>query len=471
MLGPLRIYHDMHNRYGESLTWKPLSSHPRYFKLWTQYAHDPLLLDHSYSQLLVEYIERFRDLFLGIYPISFHSHATDAMSPTTITSLLLHMARTSESQNSSIAETRSSMEVVARALGWNRNHVQSPKVVILSRCFGAGYGPLAYVCPYQESSSVACGSSPVVIDLAADGQYHEALMKAKEQGCVALIVQIVESQFPWRKIEPASLQALAQACCSLRILLMVDETLSALRCGAPFAYQREEYRRIVRPDLVIFGKGLKVNGIGVNFDGQTLQSLHISSHNDRLRAIFRWHDRHTRAIRSSLLIEALFVIELAKKEHWPGLSIRIGQAIREVISTMDTARARRPQSQSSLEMAGLESLIYVDEKQARSMLLQGVPEGNYIRLLPALAEPYSNPQFLWTHIFGRSSWAVRRSTALLLESTGLTPLWCFVCGDATEKVLGDDVSWCRDCCLATCGYRECEEGFASHACLGHKQKL
>ncbi|KAK7593301.1 hypothetical protein V3481_004387 [Fusarium oxysporum f. sp. vasinfectum] len=329
----------------------------------------------------------------------------------------------------------------------------------------------AYVCPYQESSSVACGPSPVVIDLAADGQYHEALMKAKEQGCVALIVQIVESQFPWRKIEPASLQALAQACCSLRILLMVDETLSALRCGAPFAYQREEYRRIVRPDLVIFGKGLKVNGIGVNFDGQTLQSLHISSHKDRLRAIFRWHDRHTRGIRSSLLIEALFVIELAKKEHWPGLSIRIGQAIREVICTMDTARARQPQSQSSLEMAGLESLIYVDEKQARSMLLQGVPEGNYIRLLPVLAEPYSNPQFLWTHIFGRSSWAVRKSTALLLESAGLTPLWCFVCGDATEKVLGDDVSWCRDCCLATCGYRECEEGFASHACLGHKQRL
>ncbi|KAF5659415.1 hypothetical protein FCIRC_12517 [Fusarium circinatum] len=328
-----------------------------------------------------------------------------------------------------------------------------------------------YVCPYEESSSVACGPSPVVVDLAADEQYHEALEKAKEQGCVALIVQIIESQFPWQKVEPTSLQTLAQACSSLRILLIIDETLSALRCGAPFAHQREEYRTIVLPDLVIFGKGLKVNGIGVNFDGQTLQSLHISSHNDRLRTIFRWHDRHTRAIRTSLLIEALFVIELAKSEDWPGLSIRIGQSIREVICTMETARVRLSQSQSSLQTAGLDSLIYVDEKQARSMLLQGVPEGNFIRLLPILAEPYSNLQFLRTHIFGKSSWAVRRSTSLLLESSGLMPLWCFVCGDATEKVLGDDVPWCRNCCLATCGYPGCEEGFANHACLRDNQRL
>lgn len=56
----LSPHHDMHNRYGEVLTWKSLNSNQRYAQLWENYATDYKQLDHRYQELLVEYIEKFR---------------------------------------------------------------------------------------------------------------------------------------------------------------------------------------------------------------------------------------------------------------------------------------------------------------------------------------------------------------------------------------------------------------------------
>lgn len=53
-------YHDMHNRYGEVLTWKPLGSEPRYAQLWQQYAASHKSFDHLYQELMLEYVENFR---------------------------------------------------------------------------------------------------------------------------------------------------------------------------------------------------------------------------------------------------------------------------------------------------------------------------------------------------------------------------------------------------------------------------
>lgn len=56
------FYHDMHNRYGETLTRKSLGSKQRYSELWAGYATCHPSLDHLYQELLLEYIERFRSV-------------------------------------------------------------------------------------------------------------------------------------------------------------------------------------------------------------------------------------------------------------------------------------------------------------------------------------------------------------------------------------------------------------------------
>lgn len=115
---------------------------------------------------------------------------------------------------------------------------------------------------------MACGPPPVVI-VAADDEdnIRTTLERAKSEGCEALVIQIIGSTYPWRVSTPKMLQILTTICKSLQLPLIVDETITALRCGAPFAHQRQCYSESAAPDFVISGKGLKVSGIAVNING------------------------------------------------------------------------------------------------------------------------------------------------------------------------------------------------------------
>jgi len=92
------------------------------------------------------------------------------------------------------------------------------------------------------------------------------LSDAKAQGCFGVVVKTVNSQDNGRLTTPTELQNLRDACTSCGLVLAIDETMTAIRCGAPFAHQRPEYQGI-KPDLVFFGKALGAQGIAVNFDG------------------------------------------------------------------------------------------------------------------------------------------------------------------------------------------------------------
>uniref|UniRef100_A0A8H7KFJ2 Uncharacterized protein n=1 Tax=Bionectria ochroleuca TaxID=29856 RepID=A0A8H7KFJ2_BIOOC len=326
------IYHDMHNRYGESLTWRSLSTSSRYSELWEKYMTSQRSLDHLYHKLFVE------DFFGAYYPVAFHGHASDAMVPTTIASLLLHIAAYPSSLFPDSDGSAPPVDILP-LLDWNSSHRQSPRLAILSRSFGAGYGPLASICPFEESKSVACGSPPLVIDLQQTAEdLDSTLTRFKNDGGIALIVQIIESQWPWTVIESKTLQTLSNICSRLKLPVVVDETITALRCGAPFAHQRPDYLEVINPDFVIFGKGLKANGIGVNFDGETLRALSIYQEGDRYRCAFRWHDKHTRAISVPTLIEALFTLDMARDEDWPLRSIEIGRQIRSAICAQERGK-------------------------------------------------------------------------------------------------------------------------------------
>lgn len=274
-----------------------------------------------------------------------------------------------------------------------------------------------------EFNEVACGMPPIVIDAQENPEkLRFDLMRAKKNGAIALVIQIVSTKHIGEIIRPQTLLMLVEICKDIHLPLAVDETLTALRCGAPFACQRAEYSSFFKPDLVIFGKALKVSGIGANFEGQMFSSFKIASSLDRLRAIFRWHDVHTRAIPIPSLIEALCVIDTAKMENWPSRSIEVGGAIREAILEHERTKSLHIQEQKPI--AGFEALIFVERSRVEDLLLQGTPEGEYLRLLPILDEMMVSEDFLKQFVMGRGSWKARKRVSNAMKRQKRVPLWC-----------------------------------------------
>lgn len=107
-----------------------------------------------------------------------------------------------------------------------------------------------------EYNIIGTGQAPVVIrkeDLSPD-VLPKKLIVAKQQGCIAVIVDLVNtsdgSVFP-----PDDFALLQRSCHQANLFLVVDEAMTAIRCGAPWACQRPEYSQIdLEPDLVVFGK-------------------------------------------------------------------------------------------------------------------------------------------------------------------------------------------------------------------------
>lgn len=159
-------YHDMHNRFGETLTWKPLSSSHKYYRFWEEYATDPKRTEHAYCGLLSDYVKLFqsvflawldnafeltshRNYFLGVYPISFHGHSSDAVIPNTIGSLLRHLAY--RACKATGIRDQSTIDIaIMETLHWSENHQLSPQIAVLRGSYGAGYGALVRYERYKE---------------------------------------------------------------------------------------------------------------------------------------------------------------------------------------------------------------------------------------------------------------------------------------------------------------------------------
>jgi hypothetical protein len=313
---------------------------------------------------------------------------------------------------------------------------------------------------------VACGNPPIVIDpLQKLPALKTSLARAQDSGAVALIVHIVYTNQPHQILPPHQLHELAKICKTIRLPLVIDETLTALRCGAPFAYQREEYHGI-QPDLVVFGKALGVSGLAVNFEGQLLADLFISSHLQKIACSFRWFDVQTRPISMACLIEALSILEAARDENWPARSQVVGRLVREAIFRHERETSGSPSLRESLPIGGLDAIICVERKRVEDLLLQGIPNEGYVRLLPVIDDFMLSEESLQHVVLGKCSQHARKQVSEEMVKLGRGPLWCYICGDPTEAILGEKVEWCRECCLAMCGDKMCETGFRTHTCIG-----
>jgi hypothetical protein len=157
------------------------------------------------------------------------------------------------------------------------------------------------------------------------------------------------------------------------------------------------------------------------------------------------------------------VLETAVEQDWPARSRLVGAAVRGMIwkheqQTGQGGRQGRP-------IVGLDAVIYVEKARLRGLPLQGIPEGDFVRLLPVLDDWNLSEQSLSEHLVGTKGRVARGRLSEWLRQSQYAPLWCYVCGDPTEELLEEPVEWCKVCCLAMCGEPACRDAFRSHSCL------
>ncbi|KAI0599011.1 pyridoxal phosphate-dependent transferase [Biscogniauxia sp. FL1348] len=464
--------HDFHSAWGCVYSNQSTLSDASISELWRQYADDPATVDRKYHMLLREYTLLFSTFFNGYYPISMHAHASDALLPTTIASLVLNTVATSPLVSNSPALAPMAHEdpratgsrirdFALDLLGWNTAHVQSPNFAVAEGIYGAGFGPLAHTSKEWEINAIASGPKPVVVDLrnATRDSLNATLAEAKSRGCIAVVCDMVSTE-DGSVLQPERFALLKACCAQNRLLLVIDETMTAIRCGAPFAFQRPEYARAEeadqKPDLVIFGKGMGVSGIAMGFDGAVTRGLTYTKVEDIQQTIRYWRALVSRPVRMPVLIEALGILRTAQAENWPARSVEIGEAIRGI------TRELAPDTQEPGAIRGLGAMIAVNREVAmRFRIMAAIRRRSpWVRWLPKLSRSSADRGLLLQQVFGEQSKLQRQQLAEEAGRCGTMPLWCFICGiEATSE------DWCKTCYLSVCNNDICEQAFKRHVCI------
>ncbi|KAI0433854.1 pyridoxal phosphate-dependent transferase [Xylaria sp. FL1042] len=469
--GDSSLDHDFHSAWGSIYTNRSTVGDKEILPLWQEYAVDKASVDRKYKLLLDEYTDLFYKVFSGYYPISMHAHATDSIMPTTIASLILNTTATSplilDSPSLRPKADEKPEETGMRVrdfalnfLGWDETHVLAPTFVVADNIYGAGYGPLAHASKEWETSAIAAGPKPIIVNMreADEETLNAQFAEAKTKGAIAVLFDMVSTEdglvFLPEKF------GIVKACCARnRLLLIVDETMTAMRCGAPFAFQRPEYACEAvefQPDLVIFGKGIGVSGIAIGFGGVMTKGLTYTKSEDIRQTIRYWRALVSRPIRTPILLEALSILRASLAEDWPGQSERIGEAIRDVLHDLDP-RTKEPDA-----IQGLGAVIAIDRNIAlRYRVMCAIRRRSpWARLLPKLGSTSADREELMKQVFGQESQSQRKILSQGAEQSNAIPLWCFICGiEATSE------DWCRSCYLSYCNNEVCVQAFHRHVCI------
>lgn len=301
---------------------------------------------------------------------------------------------------------------------------------------------------------------------------------AKQQGCIGLLLEIVDTQYNGRVIDPVLLQRARRACAEVNLLFAVDESLTAIRCGAPFSFQREEYAGIDPPDVVFFGRALAAQGSAVKFDAPLVRSLGITDQRMRAAAVRGWQQRrpsqNARPVPPAVLIQAIAAADLAEGRDFPMLSRAVGQTVRGLV--MKHVRKKeaclgdsRPALQQHEVLGGLGSLIFVHKDVAAGMKIMGASTSEswmpWVRWFPRLEIEMAQPEALEA-IVGQSSLQNRQGLTRTLLQQGLRPNWCFSCGNRATNTAQ---AWCQTCCINTCEDETCLALLRGHECVSEQE--
>ncbi|RAQ66989.1 hypothetical protein COH20_008310 [Aspergillus flavus] len=463
--------HDFHNAWGTIYSNSGFINDDRARQVWEDYTVNPARVEQQYHVLLNEYTDRFQSFFKGYWPITFHAHVSDVLIPTTIASLILNTASTCPLVVEDPAlspllkddpEPEKVHQFVRGLLGWTDIHIKSPKLAIVDGIYGCAYGPLAHSSDEWEYQIIGSGPESIHIgrsDFSSEATLLNKLIEAKKEGCVAVVSDLVNasdgSVFP-----PESFRLLRSCCNQARICLLVDEAMTAIRCGAPLVSQRPEYFEdgSLQPDMIAFGKGTGISGVAINFNG--LMMRHLAFHKQELirQSIRFWRSMVTRPIAIPVLIEALGILNLAKAEDWPARSEQIGRAFREFI-----LRYAGDDGHGKEIVRGLGAFIAVDREISKKFNVMAAfrRRSAWARWIPKLNSAAAvDSQAIERYIVGVDAKPLRQTLAKEAQKQGTKPLWCWVCG--IDAIVED---WCRTCFLGHCGTQDCAKGFHAHNCL------
>ena len=403
-------------------------------RYWALLNQSPIMLQHRIHDIGDRYRAAFRGFFVA-EAVSLHGHVSDASSPALLTSLIAHLtSRCADSGNNPFL-----------ACGDKAN----PCVAVLDGSYGAGYGPLAHNSVLEFVRPLANGRSPVVIKTQDVAGIEQQVRGAKKAGCVALIAEIVRAR-DGSVISETAWKNLLTACKMHNLILAVDEALTAIRCGAPFAYQLPQYKRHGFPDLVLFGKAIKTNGVAIEWRGINVRKLGITDPEDRAFLALEWQERLTEMAPAASLLASWGIILLARREKWPARARNIGHVLRGFIQR---------EGVESSAIGGLHALIYLherDQARVRSPVM-GASAGQYVRWFPLMDAVMMSEEELRRKVFGPASIAHRRDVSTYLARMGVRLGFCSRCGQAVEAGLKVP---CEVCVVETC--EECEPG--EHAC-------
>jgi hypothetical protein len=160
-------------------------------------------------------------------------------------------------------------------------------------------------------------------ELKSKRNLHMKLEHLVRDGCVAVILEIVR-QCDGRVLTQREWNIICVCCQKVGIYLIVDECLTAIRCGAPFAHHLPQYREF-KPSFVIFGKALISSGIAVYWDGVHISRLGYTDSEDILGDLEGWDHKSSRVLQPMVTIQSLGTIRLAERERWWDRSTRIGE--------------------------------------------------------------------------------------------------------------------------------------------------
>ncbi|KAL8828558.1 MAG: hypothetical protein Q9170_006552 [Blastenia crenularia] len=415
---------DLHQGYGLLLSNQDVlreENDGQVYLFARRYRETPTLIKYDIRDIQDDYRSAFIDLF-DCHPISLHGHVSDTLNPELLGGLFIHLQASSS--------------------------ISAPRLAVMEGSYGVGYGSLAYNAVVPGLRTAACGPQPFLITMSADPQsVMEQIKAAKTEGCMAIVVEMVRSSDGRKMYEPVW-QAIVQACRQTGMFLIVDEALTAIRCGAPFAHQLPEYRRHGPPDLVVFGKGIRTCGIAVDWHGVNIEELGVTDFEQQIDILLQWQARFTELAPVESLLQSWGTMVAAKMQDWPRRAVDIGVALREVLDHFQIDPSW---------ISGLHALIWVkkDERLSREMMVMPAGTGSeWVRWLPVMDPIMASSDPLMITTFGQGSASYRRQFGAFLKKRGWMLGVCSVCGEAMET--GDDRGGSRQPCMV-CLARPCEQ--------------
>ena len=485
---------DFHQSFGSFLTRKnPVNKtvDREIAGYWRMLTQTPSELQYHIFDIREKYRKTFRRYFKA-HVISVHGHVSDGANPNLLMSLLLHLmdaakeirsdsapspvddsasisasddANSSASDNpsgpasdsasdyastsasDSVSDSTSGSTVVGVNL-LERANKRNPRIALLQGTYGAVFGPMAHKCVLKYVRPLANGPKPIVIGTQAANTINDQVRTAKAKGCIVLIAEIVRAA-DGSVISAAAWKHLVQACREHCLVLVVDEALTAMRCGAPFAYQLPQYAKSGFPDLVLFGKAVRTNGIAIEWRGINMRRLGINHKEGRLETVLGWQERFTALATAQDLLASWGTLILARRDDWTTRAVAVGTLLRDML---------RREGITPQLISGLHGLIYIRQEDYNTESPIMVANADtYVRLLPTMDEVMTSRAQLLTKVFGATSIPHRAELAAFLRSNDLELHWCSKCGLAVDE---ENEKSCDRCVVRQCGV--CEPG--DHVC-------